>query len=138
MAASMRGVSLAQDSRFSDKTKQLQKQVKMPKQLDKNVDLKKIEMALINQWVVSRTTEILGFEDEVLVNFIENILDTEPNPRALYVQIAGFLEEKTLEFVVELWELLTSAEENGGIPTKFVKQQQAAMRERMVCRSSSL
>jgi hypothetical protein len=42
------------------------------------------------------------------------------------------LEEEAHTFVLELWELLVSAEENHGIPLKFVEEQEKLMQEKMV------
>lgn len=35
----------------------------------------KVEMDVIRPWIATRVTELLGFEDEVLINFIYGLLD---------------------------------------------------------------
>lgn len=35
----------------------------------------KVSMDIIRPWIATRVTELLGFEDEVLINFIYGLLD---------------------------------------------------------------
>lgn len=35
----------------------------------------KVKMDVIRPWIANRVTELLGFEDEVLINFIYGLLD---------------------------------------------------------------
>jgi len=37
----------------------------------------KVNMEVIKPWVTRRVTELLGFEDEVLINFIHSLLDAK-------------------------------------------------------------
>jgi len=37
----------------------------------------KVNMEVIKPWVTRRVTELLGFEDEVLINFIHGLLDAK-------------------------------------------------------------
>lgn len=39
------------------------------------VDMTKVSMDVIRPWIANRVTELLGFEDEVLINFIYGLLD---------------------------------------------------------------
>ena len=38
------------------------------------VDLSKVEMNVIQTWISKKLTEILGFEDEVVINFTETLI----------------------------------------------------------------
>lgn len=37
----------------------------------------KVNMEVIKPWITRRVTELLGFEDEVLINFIHSLLDAK-------------------------------------------------------------
>ena len=54
------------------------------------------------------------------------------DPRNLEYQLVGFMENNCHEFVLELWSLLISAEENGGIPPVFVEEQKKLILQKMV------
>ena len=44
------------------------------------VDLRKVAMDAIKAWVASRITQLLGFEDEVLIGFAFGLLDDKVWP----------------------------------------------------------
>lgn len=35
----------------------------------------KVKMDVMRPWIANRVTELLGFEDEVLINFISSLLE---------------------------------------------------------------
>jgi hypothetical protein len=70
-----RGTSADQDTRFSNKMKKLLKSQKFAPELDVLVDMTKVKVDVIRPWIATRVTELLGFEDEVLINFIYGMLD---------------------------------------------------------------
>lgn len=39
------------------------------------IDITKVQMDAVKPWIATRVTELLGFEDEVLINFIYGLLD---------------------------------------------------------------
>ena len=39
------------------------------------IETSKVQMDVIKPWVATRVTELLGFEDEVLINFIYGMLE---------------------------------------------------------------
>ncbi|KAI9299092.1 PWI domain-containing protein [Neoconidiobolus thromboides FSU 785] len=123
-AGFFRGTSTTQDSRFSDKEKRLLKTMKFPKCFEKKVEMKKVEMTVIKSWISKRVTEILGFEDEVVIGFIFGLLEEEKvDPKRSQINITGFLEQNAATFMKELWELLLSAQESpNGIPQKFIEE----------------
>ncbi|PWN23372.1 PWI domain-containing protein [Microstroma glucosiphilum] len=141
--AGYRGVSADQDSRFGNKDRKLIKQLEssklFPPSYSKKVDLRKVNLEVMKPWVESKTQELLGFEDEVVVEYVMGMLESEenqphPNPRQLQLSLTGFLESSTPKFMAELWDLLLSAQESiGGIPQQFVdkkKEEMRAARER--------
>ncbi|KAK6118590.1 hypothetical protein DH2020_047658 [Rehmannia glutinosa] len=96
-----RGTSADQDTRFSNKQAKLLKSQKFAPELENLVDMTKVKMDVMRPWIAKRVTELIGFEDEVLINFIY-----------------GLLEGK---FMKELWALLLSAQQNvSGVPQQFL------------------
>lgn len=74
-AGFFRGTSAEQDNRFSNKQKKLLKQLKFAECLDKKVDMTKVNLEVIKPWITQRVTEVLGFEDDVVIEFIFNQLE---------------------------------------------------------------
>ncbi|KAJ3187744.1 hypothetical protein HDU85_006137 [Gaertneriomyces sp. JEL0708] len=123
-AGFFKGTSADQDARFANKQKKLLKTMKFPKVYDQKVDIKKVNLTVIRPWVTARLTELLGFEDDVLVELIFNLLEAEKlDPRLMQIEISGFLEANSPHFMEELWSLLASAQNTvGGIPQIFLDQ----------------
>ncbi|KAG4105209.1 PWI domain-containing protein [Neocallimastix lanati (nom. inval.)] len=120
-----KGTSSEQDNRFSDKTKKQLKNMHFPSIFNKKVNLKKVHMETIQQWIRKKVIEILGMEDDVLINYIYETLEESPNPdpKLLQLNLTGFLEKNAASFVHDLWKLLLSAQENiGGIPKEFIEE----------------
>merc|ERR1712196_343518 len=63
-------------------------------------------------WISKRVTELLGCEDEMVVEYANSLLTNGSNldPKHMQVQMTGFLARKTPTFMSELWELLLSAQ----------------------------
>lgn len=93
-----RGTSAEQDTRFSNKQAKLLKTQKFAPVLDHPVDITKVKMDVIRPWIATRATELLGFEDEVLINFVYGLLDgKEVDGKQIQIQLTGFLEKKYRE-----------------------------------------
>lgn len=131
--SSYKGVSASQDSRFSNKESALLRKLKFPAQFETKVDMTKVELSVIKPWIARRITELLGFEDDVVLEYAAGMLEEErwPDPKKVQIQLMGFLEEKTAEFMAELWELLRSAQESpGGVPKRFVEEKKEELRRK--------
>ncbi|CAN1329225.1 Serine/arginine repetitive matrix protein 1 [Linum perenne] len=117
-----RGTSFEQDTRFSNKQAKLMKSQKFPPELEHLVDMTKVKMDVVKPWIATRVTEFLGFEDEVLINFIYGLLDAkEVNGKEVQIQLTGFMEKNTGKFMKELWSLLLSAQKNAsGVPQQLL------------------
>ncbi|KAG9300713.1 hypothetical protein G9A89_023511 [Geosiphon pyriformis] len=143
------GTSLEQDSRFSDKEKKLLKSMNFPPEYNKKssqhsfeqnhplalpqiVDLKKVNMTVIKPWIAQKVVDILGGEDEVVINYVFGLLEEpDPDPRMMQINLTGFLEKNAQTFVTELWKLLLSAQDGvGGIPTVFLEQKMEEIRRK--------
>ncbi|KAJ3017689.1 Serine/arginine repetitive matrix protein 1 [Thoreauomyces humboldtii] len=123
-AGFFKGTSSEQDSRFGDKQRKLLKSMKFPKIFDTKVDMKKVNLTVIRPWVTTKIISIVGFEDDVLIEFVFNLLEAEKvDPRTMQIEISGFLESNAPGFMKELWGLLVSAQSSiGGIPQLFLDQ----------------
>nr|XP_012573158.1 serine/arginine repetitive matrix protein 1 isoform X2 [Cicer arietinum] len=117
-----RGTSADQDTRFSNKQAKLLKSQKFAPELEHLVDMTKVNMEIMRPWITRKVTELLGFEDEVLINFIHSLLDAKiVNGKEVQIQITGFMEKNTGKFMKELWTLLLSAQKNAsGVPQQFL------------------
>ncbi|KAI8393875.1 PWI domain-containing protein [Radiomyces spectabilis] len=131
-AGFFKGTSSEQDSRFSNKEKKLLKSMSFPPEFDQKVDFKKVNMDVIKPWISNRITQLLGFEDEVVIDFACGLLEEKnPDPKMMQINLTGFLEKNTQSFILELWLLLLSAQESvGGIPKVFLEQKKEELRQK--------
>lgn len=124
-----RGTSADQDTRFSNKQAKLLKSQKFAPELEHLVDTSKVNMEVMRPWIAKRVTDLLGFEDEVLINFIYGLLEGKVvNGKEVQISLTGFMEKNTVKFMKELWTLLISAQNNAsGVPQQFLdaKQEEA-------------
>lgn len=67
------------------KQKKLMKSMKFPKELDLKVDPAKVNWLVMMEWVAKRVTQLLGVEDDVLIQFINNKLQEKKARRGLFV-----------------------------------------------------
>ena len=119
-----RGTSADQDFRFSKNKKKMLGMLKYDSVLSKKVNTTNINMDLMKKWSAERLTQVLGFEDEVVVGLLHNLLDVKfPDPKEIQLTLTGFLAKQASPFMGELWTLLVSAQENpAGIPTEFLER----------------
>ncbi|KAL1929361.1 hypothetical protein VTP01DRAFT_1499 [Rhizomucor pusillus] len=131
-AGFFKGTSADQDSRFSNKQKKLLKSMKFPPEFDEKVDMKKVKLDVMRPWISQRITELLGFEDEVVIDFAYGLLEEEnPDPKMMQINLTGFLEKNTQQFILELWRLLLSAQNAvGGVPPVFLEQKKQEILKR--------
>ncbi|VVB01877.1 unnamed protein product [Arabis nemorensis] len=127
-----RGTSAEQDTRFSNKQAKLMKSQKFAPELENLVDVTKVKMDVMKPWIATRVTELLGFEDEVLINFIYGLLDGKVvNGKEIQISLTGFMEKNTGKFMKELWTLLLSAQTNSsGVPQQFLDAREAETKKK--------
>lgn len=132
----VQGTSADQDNRFSDKEKKLLKQMKFEDILSTKVDLSRVKLDVLKPWITTRVGELLGIEDDVVVEFIINQLedDKNPDPRKMQINLTGFLNGKNARvFMGELWTMLDSAQKNElGIPQALLDQKKEQISSRQV------
>ncbi|KAF9325275.1 hypothetical protein BG006_011225 [Podila minutissima] len=124
-----KGTSAGQDTRFSDKHQKLMRSMKFPKVYSQKVDMKKVSMEVIRGWMVRRIRELLGIDDEVVIEYALGMLQEEvPDPKSMQINLQGFLDKNSQVFVLELWNLLLDAQTSlGGIPRVFIEEKKAEL-----------
>lgn len=110
------------------------KQTKFPEIFSKKVDMKKVNVPVVSQWVEKEIAELLGMEDEIVASTAINLF-LEPqeatDPRRAQLNLVGFLtEEKAAIFAESLWTLLLDAQDqNSGIPRKLLEEKKAELQK---------
>ncbi|ESN95180.1 hypothetical protein HELRODRAFT_87156 [Helobdella robusta] len=131
-----KGTSTDQDTRFADKKKKLMKTMKFADNLDKKVDMTKVNLDTLKPWITNKITQLLTIEDDVVTEFVFNQLEErkQPNGKDMQINLTGFLNAKNARlFMEELWQLLLSAmETSGGIPAPFLESKKEEIRKRQV------
>ncbi|KAH9036196.1 hypothetical protein EDB85DRAFT_2143329 [Lactarius pseudohatsudake] len=132
-AGFFKGTSADQDRRFSDKELKLLKTLKFPSQFDTKVDMRKVNLQVIRPWVTKKVVELLGLDDELVVEYAMGLLEDEsqptPDPKKMQINLTGFLTDSTPIFMAALWNLLIEAQTSpAGIPRSFVEEKKEEMR----------
>jgi len=126
-----RGTTADQDNRFQDKEKKLMKTLKFNDTLNEPVDMRKVKLDALKPWITEKLTEILGFEDDVVIDYAINQLESTntPHPKSIQINLTGFLNAKNARaFMGELWPMLVSAMKNPhGIPDSLIEAKRAEM-----------
>ena len=123
-----RGTTVDQDGRWGKADEKLmakmQKAGKFASILGTKIDIKKVNIDIISKWISEKTIEILGFEDEIVIHLVINMLQSDNlHGKKLQLDVTGFLEKKAGTFVEELWTLLVDAQSQpNGIPEAFIRK----------------
>lgn len=78
--------------------------------------LTQVDLELIKVWIEKRLIKLLGEEDDIISGTVISHIDEhiekgeKLNAKMLHVALSGLLQEKTLTFVSELWDLLDEAQ----------------------------
>ena len=131
-----RGTSVEQDGRWGKSDEKLM--AKMAKNgmfapiLETKVNLKKINLDVINRWVTQKIIEVVGFEDDILINLVINMLQgADVDGKKMQLDVTGFLEKQSGAFVAELWALMVDAQEQPtGIPSVFLQKKKEEILQR--------
>lgn len=132
-----RGTSVEQDGRWGKSDERLM--AKMASKgmfasiLETKINIKKVNIDVISKWITQKVIEVLGFEDEIVINLIINMLQGDViDGRKMQLGVTGFLEKKTPSFMEELWTLLVDAQNNqpSGIPSIFINRKKEEIRLR--------
>jgi len=79
--------------RFGDKDKKILKSENLPQEYETPIDISKIVLEPIKMWVERRVTEILGFEDDIVIGIInaqlEEPVEDKVDPKSIHLQLLG-------------------------------------------------
>ncbi|KAM0799303.1 hypothetical protein BDR22DRAFT_822607 [Usnea florida] len=93
----------------------LLKSTKFPAEFNQKVDMQKVNVEVMKKWIAGRISDILGNEDDVVIELCFNLLEGSRN-------LTGFLDKDTAKFCKELWLLCLSAQSNPqGVPKELLE-----------------
>ena len=127
-------------SSSSARTKLL-RSTKFPSSFSKSVNLSKVNIPVLTQWIEKKIESILSFEDEIVSSMAVNlflpqtktedgrIIIRSADPRRAQLDLVGFLGEvEASKFAKELWSMLLDAQSrDSGIPKILVERKKAEM-----------
>ncbi|KAI2786290.1 hypothetical protein POX_g08673 [Penicillium oxalicum] len=113
----------------------LLKRTKFPPEFNRKVDMTKVNIEVMKKWIAKRISDILGNEDDVVIELCFNLLEGTrfPDIKSLQIQLTGFLDKDTPKFCKELWSLCLSGQENPqGVPKELLEaKKQELMQEKL-------
>jgi hypothetical protein len=56
------------------------KTTKFPPSYDIKVDLRKVNIGVLRTWIAAQVTALVGFEDDILVEFVFGMLESKDDP----------------------------------------------------------
>ncbi|KAL8922055.1 MAG: hypothetical protein Q9208_005365 [Pyrenodesmia sp. 3 TL-2023] len=119
----------------------LLKQTKFPAEFSQKVDMKKVNVEVMKKWIAGKISEILGNEDDVVIELCFNLLEGSrfPDIKVLQIQLTGFLDKDTPKFCKELWTLCLSAQSNPqGVPKELLEAKKLELIQEKVLRNFRL
>ncbi|KUJ22853.1 PWI domain-containing protein [Mollisia scopiformis] len=102
----------------------LLKSTKFPPEFSQKVDMEKVNLEVMKKWIAGKISEILGNEDDVVIELCFNLIEGSryPDIKKLQIQLTGFLDKDTASFCKELWKLCLSAQSNPqGVPKELLE-----------------
>ena len=86
--------------------KKLIGKTKFPANFKEKVNMSKVNMETMAPWIQSEVEKYVGFDDDVLVGYVQSQLvppdGSAVDPRAVQMNLMGFLEKHTSTFMAEL------------------------------------
>ncbi|KUI67342.1 hypothetical protein VM1G_02739 [Cytospora mali] len=82
----------------------LLKSTKFPPEFSQKVDMTKVNLQVMKKWIAGKISEILGSEDDVVIELCFNLIEGSryPDIKSLQIQLTGFLDKDTAPFCKEL------------------------------------
>ncbi|KLU87722.1 hypothetical protein MAPG_06715 [Magnaporthiopsis poae ATCC 64411] len=102
----------------------LLKATKFPPEFNQKVDMRKVNLQVMKKWITGRISEILGNEDDVVIELCSNLIEDNrfPDIKSIQIQLTGFLDKDTPTFCKELWNLCLSAQASPqGVPKELLE-----------------
>merc|ERR1712070_218413 len=99
--------------------------------------MKKVNVQKMREWSLARVTEIQGEEDEIVNEYVSDMLDAKKmasgvtlDPKGMSVALQGFMGSNAMKFCKELWQLLLEAHKDpDGLPAALKTTKNEASRE---------
>lgn len=82
-ASFFRGTQLDQNVKFQDKNKKLIKERSWPDIFNHKVDFNKVDLKSVSTWIEKRVTELLGDDDDIVINFAISQLEQSTKEKPL-------------------------------------------------------
>ncbi|KAI1813270.1 PWI domain-containing protein [Poronia punctata] len=111
---------------------------KFPPEFNQKVDMQKVNLQVMKKWIASRISEILGSEDDVVIELCFNLIDGPryPDIKSMQIQLTGFLDKDTPAFCKELWKLCLSAQSSPqGVPKELLEAKKLELIQEKVART---
>ncbi|KAK1599938.1 PWI domain-containing protein [Colletotrichum navitas] len=102
----------------------LLKSTKFPLEFNQKVDMQKVNLQVMKKWIASKISDILGSEDDVVIELCFNLIEGSryPDIKSLQIQLTGFLDKDTAPFCKDLWNLCLSAQTSPqGVPKELLE-----------------
>ncbi|KAH0559586.1 hypothetical protein GP486_003902 [Trichoglossum hirsutum] len=126
----------------TDVDAKLLRQTKFPPEFNQKVDMKKVNLEVMKKWIAGKISEILGSEDDVVIELCFGLLEGSrfPEIKRLQIQLTGFLDKDTARFCKELWSLCLSAQSNPqGVPKELLEaKKMELLQEKVLMRKKRL
>jgi serine/arginine repetitive matrix protein 1 len=74
-AGFFKGTSADQDSRFSDKNKKLMKSMKFADNIDRKVDMKKVQLEVLKPFITQKLNDLIPLEDDIIIEYVFSQLE---------------------------------------------------------------
>ncbi|RDA83778.1 hypothetical protein CP532_5200 [Ophiocordyceps camponoti-leonardi (nom. inval.)] len=114
----------------------LLKSTKFPPEFNQKVDMEKVNLQVMKKWITKRISEILGNEDDVVIELCFNLIEASryPDIKSLQIQLTGFLDKDTATFCKELWNLLLSGQSSPqGVPKELLEAKKLELMQERAC-----
>ncbi|KAJ4412911.1 hypothetical protein N0V82_008671 [Gnomoniopsis sp. IMI 355080] len=119
----------------------LLKSTKFPPEFSQKVDMTKVNLQVMKKWIAGKISEILGSEDDVVIELCFNLIEGPrfPDIKSLQIQLTGFLDKDTAPFCKELWNLCLSAQTSPqGVPKELLEAKKMELIQEKASRTAGV
>ncbi|KAJ4344901.1 hypothetical protein N0V95_006101 [Ascochyta clinopodiicola] len=116
------------------------KATKFPPEFDRKVDIEKVNIDLMKKWIAQKITDILGDEDDIVVETCYNLVEQSqfPKIKEIQIQLTGFLNKDTAAFCKELWDLMLSAQDSPmGVPKEMLEAKKLELQQEQLSKAAA-
>ncbi|ODV81668.1 PWI domain-containing protein, partial [Suhomyces tanzawaensis NRRL Y-17324] len=107
--------------------------VKYPKCFKTAVDISKVNLPVVKEWITDKINEQLP-DDDIVIDYLYELLQAngdQPDIRGIQVQLNDFLgQDEARQFCEKLWKLMISAQDDpDGIPAEILEKRKKEYEE---------